>query len=48
MTSQTEKKINAILILPYISRSKGNQTTKFGQLLKYNFKKYFSPKSCGK
>ena len=44
MTSQTEKKINAILILPYISRSKGSQTTKFGQLMKYNLKEIFFSK----
>ena len=36
MTSQTGQEINTIHILPNISRSKGNQTTKFGQLIEYN------------
>ena len=36
MMSQTGHKINTIHILPNISRSKGNQTTKFGQLIEYN------------
>ena len=33
MTSQTEKQITEINILPNISRSKGNQTMKFSQLI---------------
>ena len=36
MMSQTGHQINTIHILPNISRSKGNQTTKFGQLIEYN------------
>ena len=36
MTSQTGKPIVTIHILPNISRSTGNQTTKFGQLIEYN------------
>ena len=36
MMSQTGHKINTIHILPNISRSKGNQTTKFCQLIEYN------------
>ena len=36
MTSQTGQEINTIHILPNISRSKGNQTKKFGQLIEYN------------
>ena len=32
----------AIHIFPNISQSKGNQTMKFGQLIEYNKKKYFS------
>ena len=42
MTSQTGKQIITIHILPNISRSKGNQTIKFGQLIEYNV--YFSSK----
>ena len=37
-------------ILPNISRSKGNQTMKFGQLLEYNMRSTFVEKSytkCG-
>ena len=41
MTSQPGKQIIAIHITPYISRSKDNQTMKFGQLTENN-KKYFS------
>ena len=37
MTSQTEKQIIAICILPNISRSKGNQTMKLGYSIKYSF-----------
>ena len=39
-----------IHILSNISRSKGNQTIKFGQLIKYNMKNIFLEKSytkCG-
>ena len=35
MTSQPGKQIIAIHILPNITRSKGNQTMKFDQLIKY-------------
>ena len=41
MTSQTEKKIITICILPNISRSKGNQTMKFCQLIGYTIKYSF-------
>ena len=37
-------------ILPNISRSKGNQTMKFGQLIEYNFRNIFPETSyikCG-
>ena len=40
----------AIHILPNISRSKGNQTVKFGQLIDYNMRHiffFFSYKKCG-
>ena len=46
MASQTI----TIHILTNISRSKGNQVTKFGQLIKYNMKNIFLEKSytkCG-
>ena len=33
MTSQTGKQISTIHVLPNISRSKGNQAMKFGQLI---------------
>ena len=36
ITSQTEKQIIAIHILPNISKSKGNQAMKVGQLIKYS------------
>ena len=38
MTSQTEKQTIAMPILLNISRSKENQTIKFGQLIEYNMK----------
>ena len=41
MTSQPGKQTIAIHTSPNISRSKGNHTMKFGQLIKY-IKKYFS------
>ena len=36
MTSQPEQQTVAMYIFPYISRSKENQTMKFGQLIEYN------------
>ena len=36
MTSQPEKQTVAMHIFPYISRSKENQTMKFGPLIEYN------------
>ena len=36
MTTQAGQQLITIKILQNISRSKGNQTIKFGQLLKYN------------
>ena len=38
MTPQTGQQIIKIHILSDISRSKGNQTVKFGQLIEYNKK----------
>ena len=50
MTSQPGKQTIAIHILPNISRSKGNQTMKFGQLIEYNMRNIFLEKpytKCG-
>ena len=41
MTSQPVKKTIVIHILPNISRSKSNQTMKFGQLIECNMKNIF-------
>ena len=38
----------AIHILPNISQSKGNQTMKFGQSMKYNKRNAFLQKLCRK
>ena len=48
MTSQPGKQTIAIHILPNISRSKGNQTMKFGQLIEYNMRNIFVEKSYTK
>ena len=48
MTSQTEKQIITAQILLNISRIKGNQTMKFGQLIEYNTTKIFLEKSYTK
>ena len=50
MASQTGQQIIAIHILLDISRSKGNQTMKFGLLVDYNMRNIFLEKSytkCG-
>ena len=41
----TGKQIIAVHISPNISRRKGNQTMKFGQLIKYNMRNIFLKKS---
>ena len=46
MTSQPGLQTIAIHILPNISRSKGNQTMKLGQLLEYNKRNIFLKKLC--
>ena len=46
MMSQIRHQIIAIHILPNISRSKGNQTMKLGQLLEYNMRNIFLEKLC--
>ena len=46
MTSQPGEQTIAIRILPNISRSKGNQAMKFGQLIEYNMRKIFVEKLC--
>ena len=47
VTLQTGQVIT-IHILPDISRSKGNQAMKFGQLIEYNVRNIFLQKSCMK
>ena len=41
MTSQPGKQTIAIHIFPNISRSKGKQTTKFGELIEHNTRRIF-------
>ena len=48
MTSPPGKETIAMLILPNISRSKGNQTMKFGQVIEYNKRNSFLEKSYTK
>ena len=48
MTLQTGKQTIAIHTLPNISKSKSNQTMKFGQLIEYNMKNIFLEKLCTK
>ena len=48
MTSQPGKQTIAIHILTNISRSKGNQTMKFGQLIEYDMRTIFLEKSFSK
>ena len=45
MTSQTWEQIITVQILPNISRSKGNQAIKFGQLIKWDKQSYAK---CGR
>ena len=50
MTSQPGQQTIAIHMLPSISRRKGNQTMKSGQLIEYNMRNIFLEKSytkCG-
>ena len=48
MTSQTRLQTIAIHILLNISQSKGDQTMKFGQVIKYNKINIFLQKLSGK
>ena len=48
MTSQSGKQTIAIHILSNISKRKGNQTIKFGQLIEYNMRSSFLEKSYTK
>ena len=48
MTSQPISQTIAICILTDNSRTKGNQTTKFGQLIEYNMRTVFLEKSYTK
>ena len=45
MASQAGQEIIAIHMLPSISRIKGNQIMKFGQLVEYNMTSIFLEKS---
>ena len=50
MTSQAGQQMFAIYILPNISKSKGNQTMKMGQLIKQKMRNIFLEKlrtKCG-
>ena len=50
MTSQTRLYTITIHVLPNISRSKGSQTMRYGQLVEYNNKNIFLERSftkCG-
>ena len=46
--SQPWKQTIIVHILPNISRSKGNQAMKFGQLIEYNVRNILLQKSCRK
>ena len=48
MTSQTGKQTIAIYIFTNISRSKGNQAMKIGQLIEYNMRNIFLKNSYRK
>ena len=48
MESHTRQQIITILMLPNISRSKGNQAMKFGQLIEYTMSNIFLEKSYTK
>ena len=41
MTSQPGKQTIAMHVLPNVSRRKGNQTMKFGQVIKHKMRKTF-------
>ena len=45
MTSQPGYQTTAVHVLANISRSKGNQTMKFGQLIEHNMRNIFIGKS---
>ena len=45
LTSQTGKQINTVHKLPKTSRSKDNQTMKFGKLIEYNIRNIFVERS---
>ena len=48
MMPQPRKQAIPMHILPNISRSKGNQKMRYGQLIKYNMRKNFLEKSYTK
>ena len=47
-TSELRKQANAVHLFPKVSRSKGNQIMKFGQLIDCNMRNIFLEKSCAK
>ena len=47
MTAEPGKHTITVFIFPNISRSIGNQTIKFGQLIEYSKRNYF-PQKCRK
>ena len=48
MTSQPDYKTIVIHVLLNVSRNKGNQTMKFGQLIEYNMRNIILEKLCAK
>ena len=48
MTSQPGKETILIYVMSNISRSQGNQTMKFGQLIEHKLRNIFFLKSCTK
>ena len=48
MTSQTGHQVITIYILANISRSKGSQAMKFGQLIKHNVRNILLQRTCRK
>ena len=47
-TSQTGKQVTTIHVLTDVSKSKGKQAMKFGQLIEYNMRNIFLEKSYTK
>ena len=45
MAPSNGKQINTIILIIHTSRSKGNQTTRFSQLIEHNMRNIFLEKS---